>query len=223
MTSGKDEGIVGSATIKTRMARHTVTTLNGEEVELLHLREKEYYEKALAAYQDQYSFTMANDLRTLDRLLLMEVQMLRYQWYTMAGSDYEGIDLEAKEEEALRKAMKEISSQINETQSLLGLSKAERDKKSVDSVGGYIVQLQQAAKHHGVMREKQLGRALELTKELFSLVNAFNRSNEQERRKLGFDGPEDILTWITDFMAPEFNAIDEHFRQNTARFYRRSL
>lgn len=204
-------------------ARFEVTTLNGEQISLLHRREREYYEKARDSYLEQYSFTMANDLRTLDRLLLMEVQMLRYQWYTMAGMDYEAVDLDPKEEAELRKAMKELTAQINETQTILGLSKKEREKQTVDSVGGYITQLQQAAKHHGVMREKQLGKAIELTKELFAMVNAFGRSNEQERRKLGYDGPEDILQWIEEYMQPEFNAIDEHFRKTEARFYRRSL
>lgn len=209
--------------ITTRPARHRVETLNGEEVEVLHQREKDYYDKARDSYLEQYSFTHANDLRTLDRLLLMEVQMQRYQWYTMAGMDYEGVDLDPKEEEALRKAMKELVTQINDTQKMLGLSKAEREKQTADSVGGYIKQLQEAAKHHGVMREKQLGKAVELTKELFSLVGAFNRSNEVERRKLGFEGPEDILTWVWEYMKPEFDAIDEHFRDTQAKFYRRRL
>jgi len=40
---------------------------------------------------------------------------------------------------------------------------------------------------------------------------------------LGFDGPDDIITWVLEYMKPEFDAIDEHFRQNQQRFYVRDL
>lgn len=214
---------MSTSSVAERPTRHKVTTLNGEEIELLHINEKRFYEKARDRYLDEYSFTMANDLRTLDRLLMLEVQMHRYQWFLMAGMDYEAIDLEPKEEVEYRKAVKELTAQINETQSSLGLTKAQRDRQTVDSVGGYITQLQQAAKHHGVKREKELGRAIELTKELFALCGAFTRSNEAERRKLGFDGPEDIIKWVLEYMKPEFDEIDQHFRANHQRFYIRQL
>jgi hypothetical protein len=214
---------MSQSSITTRPARHKVESMNGEQIELLHINEKKFYEGAKQRYLDEYSFTMANDLRTLDRLLLLEVQMYRYQWYLMAGMDYESIDLEAKEEVEYRRAVKELTAQINETQAALGLTKAQRDKQTVDSVGGYIKQLQEAARHHGVKREKELGRAIELVKELFSLCGAFQRSNEAERRKLGFESAEDIVTWVLEYMKPEYDAIDEHFRQHQQRFYIRKL
>jgi len=214
---------MSTTVITTQRARHEVQTLNGETIQVLHVNEKRFYEKARDRYLSEYQFTMANDLRTLDRLLLLEVQMHRYQWYLAAGMDYDAVDLDSKEEAELRKSVKELTAQINETQASLGLTKAQRDKQTVDSVGGYLTQLRQAAKAHGVMREKQLGKALELTKELFALVGAYRRSNETERRKLGFDGPEDILDWVWDYMKPEFDAVDEHFRKHEARFYRRQL
>lgn len=209
--------------IQYRRSRHSVTSATGQDIQLLHPREAALYNEARDRYRTEYSFTLANDLRTLDRLLLLEVQMYRAQWMSAAGMDYDGVDLEPKEEADLRRTVKEVGAQITETQRDLGLTKSQRDKQSEDSVGGYLIRLKQAAKEHGVMREDQLGRALELTKELFSLVGAFSRSNEEERRKLGFEGPEDILKWISEYMEPEFNAIDEYFRENVARFYRRQL
>lgn len=213
----------GQSSVVKAKARPKVTTLGGIEIELMHEREKSLYEHARDKYLSEYAFTMANDLRTLDRLLLMEVQIARIQWFTASNKDYDGVDLELKDQIDLRRSQKELSAQILETQNTLGLTKSQREKQTVDSVGGYIQQLQVAAKEHGINRERQLGKALELTKELFSLTGAFQRSNDEERRKLGFEGPQDIVEWIETYMKPEFDAIDEYFRANQAKFYRRSL
>lgn len=213
----------GKSSVVQGRRRPKVKTLGGVDIELMHSREKDLYEHARDKYLSEYSFTMANDLRTLDRLLLMEVQIARIQWWTAAGRDYDDVDLEPKDEVELRRSQKELAAQIIELQNTLGLTKSQREKQTVDSVGGYIQQLQVAAKEHGINRERQLGKALELTKELFALKGAFLRSNETERRKLGFEGPMDIITWIDEYMEPQFNEIDEYFRANQARFYRRSL
>lgn len=199
------------------------TSILGHEITLQHEDEKVFYEDARAKYLDQYTFDHANDLRALERILLLEVQMHRFQTFVVSGKDYDGQALNAKEEIDYHRRMKEIEPQIVDAQKALGLTKAQRDQAKHDSVGGYITQLQIAARQHGINREKQLGKALELTKELFSLAGAWSRSNDQERRKLGFDGPEDIVKWVLEYMKPEFDAIDAHFREHQAKFYRRAL
>lgn len=202
---------------------YKVETVTGQEITLQHRLEKRLYEAAQVKYLSEYEFPMANDLRTLERLLLIEVSLYRCQWQLAAGADYDGVNLEASEEAALRKAEKEYGTQLVDLQRDLGVTKAQRDRAGHDSVGAYITQLKQAAKLHGVKREKELGKAIELTKELFALCGAFSRSSEEERRKLGFDGPEDIIEWVLTYMKPEFDAIDEHFRQNEQRFWVRKL
>lgn len=193
----------------------TVTSVTGQTVRLLHDRERVFYEEARDRYLADYSFTLANDSRTLDRLLSLEVTSFRYQWYTLAGLDYDGTLLIAKEESDYRRAIKEIQVQISDIQKDLGVSKAERDKASTaDSVGSYITELLQRAKQFGLMRNQQADRSLELTHELFSMVGAFLRSNENERRKLGIETPDVILEWIWDHMRPEFEEIDRAFRQD---------
>lgn len=206
-----------------RRARHKVRTVTGQEIELLHQRERDFYEEARDKYLSEFSFTLSTDLRSLDRLLLLETQMYRNQWYLAAGMDYDAVDLDPKEEVALQRNVKECVNQIGEIQKDLGLTKAQRDKESSDSVGAYLNKLKIAAKEHGVKREKELGKALELTHELFALVGAYQRSNENERRKLGYESADDILTWISEYMAPEFNAIDEHFKTQQQRFWVRGL
>jgi hypothetical protein len=51
-------------------------------------------------------------------------------------------------------------------------------------------------------REKQLTTSLTLMKELFTIVGAFDRSDDEERRKIGFESEHDILEWIRHTMKP---------------------
>lgn len=209
--------------VQTRRTREKVQSLDGQEIQLLHVNEKKLYEGAQQRYLKDYTFTAANDLREIDRLVLLEVQMYRAQWYLAAGEDYDAVTLEAKEEVELRRSMKDLSAQIVELQRNLGLTKAQRDKQDVDSVGGYITQLKQAAKAHGVRREKQLGKSIELLKQLLALTGAYSRSDENERRKIGVENADQIIEWIEEYLRPEFDAVDEYFRHNEQRFWVRNL
>lgn len=206
-----------------RRGQHVVQTLTGHPLDLQTPQEAQFYDSARDRYMSDNVFSVASDLRSLDRLLFFETQMFRWQWQLSIGLDYDNQLLEASDETAIRRSIKETAPLITQIQTDLGLTKAGRDKQQHESVGAYITQLQQAAKQHGVRREKQLGKALELTKELFSLVGTYRRSNENERKKLGFETVEDILDWIEGYMKPEFDAVDEHFRHHQQRFWVREL
>lgn len=190
-----------------------VTSVTGQKIQLLHRSEKDYYETAKAKYLSEYTFTQANDMRMVDRLLNLEVQCQRYQWYTLAGIDYDANLLTSREEAEYRKAIKEISAQVTELQKELGVTKAEREKATqVDSAGTYITGLLQRAKEFGLMREQQLDKALELVNELFAMAGAYKRSNENERRKLGIENGDVIVDWVCDYMQPAYDEIDQYFR-----------
>lgn len=209
--------------ITERPARFKVKNLTGQEIQLLSAVEKTFYVEARDRYLADFKFTVASDLRSLDRLLLLEVQMYRAQWFLSANCDYQYVDIDPAEEVALRRTVKETAVQIQEVQKDLGLVKSQRDKEAADSVGAYLTKLKLAAKAHGVKRERELGRALELTHELFSLCGAYQRANENERRKLGFESSDDIVEWVMTYMREEFNAVDAYFREHEQRFWVRDL
>ena len=201
-----------------------VENTTGQKIQLLHKREKDFYEEARDKYKAEYTFTNANDWRTLDRLLNLEVTMFRYQWYTLAGIDYDGVLLDSKDEAAYRQALKDLQAQIAACQKDLGVTKAEREKSmQVDNAGTYITELLQRAREFGVNREKQLDKALELMNELISVVGAFKRSNENERRKLGFENADTIIDWIQDYIQPEYEAVDLHFQEHHQRYWVRKV
>lgn len=210
-----------TVTVSSRQ-RVKVTTVTGHELTLIDRREKKFYETARDRYQSEFTFTMANDLRALDRLLLLETQMFRWQWQLAAGIDYDGVDLDPTEEATLRRAIKETAPQISEIQKDLGLTKSQRENDD-ETVAAYLQKLRVRAKEHGVRREKQLGRALELLNELFAIAGAYKRSNQNERRKLGFENADDIVDWVLEVAQPRYDEIDQHFRESQQRFWIRDM
>jgi hypothetical protein len=200
-----------------------VKTITGYELELQTEKEQKYYRAAQSKYLSENKFTVESDKRALERLIFYELLIFRWQSQLGVGRDYNDAWLNSAEEDQLRKNVKETAPLISQIQNDLGLTKSQRERDQFESVGAYIQKVQQAAKQHGVRREKQLGRALELTNELFSLVGAYARSNENERRKLGFESAEDIVEWVLTYMKPRYDEIDEHFRKHQQRFWIREI
>lgn len=202
--------------------RWRVKSATGQLLDLQIEREAKFYTQARDKYLSENSFTVASDLRALDRLLLYEVQVYRYQWQLAAGMDYDGCPLDAADEIQRGRAIKEAQSHISQIQAELGLTRASREKDQ-DSVGSYIRDLQVRAKAHGVRREKQLGKALELMNEALSICGAYRRSNERERRELGWESAEEIVAWFDEVARPQYDAVDEHFRKHEQRFWIRDM
>lgn len=212
-----------NVTVQQAPPKYLVDTLTGHELELMTAREADFYTSARTKYTTENTFTAGSDHRALDRLIFFETQMFRWQTQLASGMNYDGDYLTASEESALRRSVKETAPLISQIQVDLGLTKSQREKEKHESVGSYIQQLQIAAKEHGINREKQLGRAIELCKELFALAGAYQRSNENERKKLGFESPQDIVDWVLDVMKPQFDEVDEYFRKHQQRFWLRKL
>lgn len=221
MATKPEPPTVTVTTSQSGRGRVKVKTVTGHELELVDKRERSVFETARDKYLTEFAFSMANDKRALDRLLLLETQMFRWQWQLAAGCDYDGVDLDPTEEAALRRAIKDTAPQISEIQKDLGLTKAQRESDD-ETPAAYLAKLRIRAKEHGVRREKQLGRALELSHELFAIAGAYKRSNLNERRKLGFESAEDVVDWVLEVMQPRFDEVDAYFRATSQKFWVRS-
>lgn len=206
------------ATVTSGPTLKKVTQLNGQSLEVQGDVEKRYYVEQQKKYMDENVFTAASDLADLDRLLFLELLDFRWRMWLSSGKDYDGY-LAPSVEDQLRKNLKENAPLISQIKNDLGLTKSARDKESADSVGAYLVELKKRAKEHGIRREKQLAKSISLTKELFSLLGTYDRSNALERSKIGLDLPEDILDWIRTSMKPQFDEVDEYFRTHQQRFW----
>lgn len=204
-----------------RRQTYKVRSATGQEIELQHLREKRFFETARDKYVAENVFTAASDLRGLDRLLLFETQVLRWQWQLAAGIDYDLVELDVKEQAEIRRSIKETEALISQLQNDLSLTKAQRDKALTgDDVGQYLKNLQIRAKQFGVRRDAQIGKAIELLMETFSIAGSYQRSTEHERRKLGFETADDVLDWVMTVAKPQFDEIDAAFRKNQTMWVR---
>ena len=79
------------------------------------------------------------------------------------------------------------------------------------------------AKLFGLHRENQLNVALALMNELSGIVGAYDRADEEERKKLGFETEGHILTWVREHMLPKFHEVDAYFIENEQKLWKRDL
>lgn len=200
-----------------------VLSASGHTLTVQGSAEEQFYNQQREKYQNENAFTMISDLQDLDRLLSLELITYRAQHHLAAGQNYYGDLLHASEEAALQRTIKENTPLISTLKSDLGLTKSQRDKAQYESVGTYIKELLVRAKEHGVKREEELTKAIKLVKELFAIIGAFDRADEIEREKIGFRDEAEVLDWVRTMMQPEFDRIDEHFRENQQRYWVRRL
>ncbi len=199
----------------------TVTLVSGEQMTVQTQAEQRWFNRSRDDYLTQTKFTETTDLRDLDRLLQMELTVFRLGQHLAAGNDYLGFEID---DTLLRRNVREYSEQITRVKSSMNLNKAARDDAANSGdVSVYISELKARAKEFGIHREDQLTRALVLMNELSSIVGAFDRSDSEERERLGFVDEKEIVEWVRTRMLPEFREIDEHFRQNSQKYWIRKM
>jgi hypothetical protein len=197
-----------------------VKTPAGNTIKVLGDIERDFYVGKAKHYTDENEFTNASDLLDLDRLLFYELQIFRTTYWLAQDFDYDGFKIDPQR---LQRTLKETAEQLSKVKNDLGLTKSARDKAQAEDVGTYIRELKQRAMEFGVHRETQLGKGIELCKQLFSIVGAFERADAVERAKLGFEDADAIVEWISQTMKPEFDAVDEYFRKNQQKYWVRKI
>lgn len=197
-----------------------VTTPSGQQTFVLGPAEELFYVTQSQKYLDDYAYTNVSDLLDLDRLLFLELQAFRLSQWLGTGRDYDGVLVDSSQQ---RRALKEASDLISKVKNDLGMTKSQRDKEREASVSAYLTTLKQRAKEFGVHREKQLIKGITLCQQLFSIIGSFDRADSVEREKLGFRNEAEIIDWIRTVMRPEFDAVDDHFRQHAQRYWLKDL
>lgn len=203
-----------------------VTTNTGLNFTFLTQEERDLYAHALGYYRKQNVFTHESDQRTLERLVFLEVMIFRYQSWLAVMRAYDTVvprALDPKDVTDIQRQLKDLHAMVSSVQTDLGLTRSQREKEQHDSVGSYITQLKQAAREHGIRRDKQTAKAIELFMTLKSLCGAYRRSDDAERKKMDLESAEDIVNWVLDVAAPQFDEIDSHYRANNQKMWLRKL
>lgn len=172
--------------------------------------EADFMNRLIEGYLEGLRFDHASDLAELDRLVQMELMSFRWSTWLGLGEDYTGNKLDPKIEEKA----KNVSLEIRQIKSKLGIDKVARDRaRGEGSVHQRITTLLQRARAMELHRCRQVERALELQNELISLVqlhiNLKEHPDEQREMRVTAD---DLVTWVSETLKPEFEEIDEHWR-----------
>lgn len=68
------------------------------------------------------------------------------------------------------------------------------------------------------MRNEQAAKAIELWKQLESLIVMYENCDTQERAEQHIR-EEDLIAWIRDIAIPEFNKIDAEFKKTSQTYW----
>lgn len=197
----------------------TVNTLTGGTIEVMGQAEADRYAQAQAAYTTGIQFTEHSDKEDLERILFMELMSYRWGRWLMSGKEYDGTIVTNEGE--LRRWINDYATQITKIKESLMLDKKGRETNAAQTFAERWQKLSQHARDFGIMREAQLGKALEIMNGLFSIIATYDRSDEEERRVLGFPNADSILQYIRE-SRPEFDAVDQHFRTHQQKFWVRN-
>lgn len=197
----------------------TVESPSGAPVIVLTQQEVDYFEDRAQRYVSTHVFQDVSDLQDVDRVIMMELMIWRWGNWLTTGSDYYGSHVDERE---LRGYIKDYSLEVRQLKKLLGIDKAARDREKGESFPVYLEKLLDRAKQFGVMREKQLDKALILFNELKALVTLHNNCDDQERKENNCE-LSDIMEWIQTVAFPEYDAIDEYFQEHQQRTWIREM
>lgn len=182
---------------------------SGTELEVLTQEEKDYYETNLRKYIEQYRFENISDLQDVDRLLGLELLSYRYTSWLVKGLDYEGLQFAEKE---VRDHKQKVDAEIRLLKKGMGMDRKGRVESEQESTAEYLKNLLRRAEQFGVHRNTQITKALDIFYDLKSMVGLYDRSDEEERRFLGVE-VDQILDWLRNVAFPEYDAIDDAFRE----------
>lgn len=193
---------------------------SGAEFKVLTQSEVDYLEDRAERYLHDQKFVNVSDLQDIDRMLIFELLVYRIGLWLSRGRDY--FD-EPVDNQSLRKWLVEVSRELRQLKSTLGIDKTSRDRnRGTDSTAAYIENLRRRAKEFGIHREAQLAKALELANELMGLMTVNENADPQEQNELHVTD-KDVMAWIRTVYVPEYTALDAHFRKHAQRFWVRDL
>lgn len=217
-----DDIVVTTGTKRPKKAsKLKVALVSGRTVDVQTAEEKKWFEATRDRYLDETRFQDVTDQQDLDRLLIQELMLYRYTCWLASGSDYEYALIE---EDTLQRQVKLLSTEITNLKDSMGLSKKARDADANrGDFASYLANLKERARHFGIHREEQLTTALALMNEIMAVAGAYLRADDEERSKMGFENPEQVLSWIDGSARERYEAVDKHFRENDQKFWIRDL
>jgi hypothetical protein len=186
----------------------TVISPTGSPFHLQTEQEAEWYERQRDQYLTHNRFTNVSDLEDLARLLTLEIMVYRWTTWLTQGFDYLAGRVNETE---LKNAIKEYSVEIRLVKASLGIDRVTREKDKGETVGDYIANLLERAAEFAVHRNEQYALSVTFIWELVSMIETYDRCDEQERRELDLS-PQSIMEWVRTRVMPKWADLNESFR-----------
>jgi hypothetical protein len=197
-----------------------VSLPSGAVYQVLTSDEVHYVEDRVRDYTQSFKWDNTSDLQDVDRMIMSEMLIHRYQNWLSRRADY--LD-DPIDETGLRKAVNEASGELRQLKKSLGIDKISREKeRGDDSVPAYLERLRQRAKEFGVNRNLQMDKGFEMCNQLIALYQLMENCDAQERIEMHCR-PEDIIDWIGTSFIPDFQIIDTEFRKTSQRYWVQDL
>lgn len=198
--------------------KYEVVLSSGEKFSVLTKAEKDFYDRQRERYMAEFSFTASSDQADLDQLLFQELLDYRWTQWLARRMDYDNQVLGLVLEDQYRRNKNDAQRTIGAIKTRLGMTRASR-QESTESVASYIENLRKRAKEFGVHRNNQVILVLTLFNRLSSIVGTFDRSNETERSKTGFETEEHIVDWIRETALPEYRELDKKWIHSSQKYW----
>jgi hypothetical protein len=196
-----------------------VVAPSGATFHVLTEAERDYFDNITAKYQQDNKFTNVTDLQDLDRILMMELMVQRWNVWLSMEKDYWGDNIDQTK---LQKWITDFSKEIRATKQSLGIDKSSRDKDKGESIAAYIENVRLRGREFGVMRNEQAVKSITLFQQLIALITFYEKGDEEEKKEFKKNW-EDIYAWLKDTAIPEFQEIDKNFRETNQKYWIRSL
>jgi hypothetical protein len=188
-----------------------VTTPTGGAIEVMGTDEEARYQQSLLKYTDGVVYTERSDFEDLERLLFYELMVYRWGRWMMSGREYDGTLITNQND--MRRMVQDYTDRIAKIKENLKLDRKSREGDTGMTFNERYQRLAEHAGKFGIMRNKQSAKAIELMQQIFAIIRAFDRADEEERRKMEMPNEAAVLQLVRDVM-PDFDAVDAHFRAN---------
>ena len=195
-----------------------VNTAGGATLEVLTVGEKQFYERQVKTYLEEFGFTSPSDKADLDTLVSQELMNYRWTQQLVTGQNYAGEPLPLVLADQYRRNQNDAARSISQMKTSMGMTRAARDADK-GSVQEYISGLLRSAKEFGTHRQEQVILVLTLYNELSSIIGTFDRSNDVEKQKVGIETAEDIVEWVRSIGIPRYEALDKAWVDSTQKYW----
>lgn len=197
----------------------TVTGPANGKFTVLTDTEEDAYNDLHKKYLDHNRFQNISDLQDLERIMMLEILILRYSNWMSTETDYFGELVDSKD---MSRIIKDFSSELRQLKQSVGIDRSSRQKDHGESVADYLEDLRIRAKEFGIIREDMLTKSITLFNELKALVTLHDNCTPDERKEQQCE-MDDLFDWLRTIAFPEFDKIDKHFVENTQKYYIREM